>query len=75
MPVTSGQTSTGINAALAADGAISGRVTAASGGARVSGVLVEIYLQSTCGAPDFPQGAHWFYSAVIVTVPFNQPTG
>lgn len=34
------------------------------------------YLKSTCGAPFyFPQGAHWFYSAVIVTVPFNQPIG
>lgn len=33
------------------------------------------FLQSTCGAPAFPDGAHWFYTSVTVTVPFNQPIG
>lgn len=33
------------------------------------------YLQGTCGAPYTPGGAHWFYSSVIVTVPFSQPIG
>jgi hypothetical protein len=33
------------------------------------------YLQGTCGAPYYSGGAHWFYSSVIVTVPFNQPIG
>jgi hypothetical protein len=31
------------------------------------------YLQGICGAPDFPDGAHWFADSVTVTVPFNQP--
>jgi hypothetical protein len=31
------------------------------------------YLQSTCGAPDFSGGAHWFPDSVTVTVPFDQP--
>jgi hypothetical protein len=33
------------------------------------------YLQSVCGAPQFPGGAHWFYTSVTVTVPFQQPIG
>lgn len=31
------------------------------------------FLQTTCGAPDFPGGAHWFPDSVAVTVPFDQP--
>jgi hypothetical protein len=33
------------------------------------------YLQSVCGAPQFPLGAHWFYTSVTVKVPFQQPIG
>jgi hypothetical protein len=31
------------------------------------------YLQTTCGAPQHPGGAHWFPDTIAVTVPFNQP--
>jgi len=31
------------------------------------------YLQTTCGAPDYPDGAHWFSDSVTVTVPFDRP--
>jgi hypothetical protein len=31
------------------------------------------FLQSECGAPDYPGGAHWFRDSVTVTVPFDQP--
>lgn len=31
------------------------------------------YLQTTCGAPQHPGGAHWFPDTITVTVPFNQP--
>lgn len=30
------------------------------------------YLQGVCGAPAYPGGAHWFYTSVTVTVPFDQ---
>jgi len=30
------------------------------------------YLQTTCGAPDYPGGAHWFPSSVTVTVPIDR---
>ncbi len=33
------------------------------------------YLQGTCGAPSYPDGAHWFADSVTVTVPFKQPVG
>jgi hypothetical protein len=33
------------------------------------------YLQGVCGAPNFPGGAHWFYTSVTVKVPFKQPIG
>jgi hypothetical protein len=33
------------------------------------------YLQSTCGAPQFPLGAHWFYTSVTVKMNFQQPIG
>jgi hypothetical protein len=29
------------------------------------------YLQTACGAPQHPGGAHWFPDAITVTVPFN----
>lgn len=32
------------------------------------------YLQTACGAPRHPGGAHWFPDTITVTVPFNQPT-
>jgi hypothetical protein len=32
------------------------------------------YLQTACGAPRHPGGAHWFSDTITVTVPFNQPT-
>ncbi len=32
------------------------------------------YLQTTCGAPDYPGGAHWFPDSVTVTVPFDRPS-
>jgi hypothetical protein len=41
--VSAGATTSGINAALTADGGISGTVTAASGGAAVGSVIVDIY--------------------------------
>ena len=31
------------------------------------------YLQTACGAPQHPGGAHWFPDTIAVTVPFNQP--
>src|SRR5262249_5121193 len=31
------------------------------------------YLQTACGAPRHPGGAHWFPDSITVTVPFNQP--
>ena len=31
------------------------------------------YLQTACGAPRHPGGAHWFPDTITVTVPFNQP--
>jgi len=31
------------------------------------------YLQTACGAPQHPGGAHWFPDTITVTVPFNQP--
>ena len=31
------------------------------------------YLQSICGAPYFPGGAHWFPNSVTVTAPFDHP--
>ena len=30
-------------------------------------------LQTVCGAPQHPGGAHWFPDAITVTVPFSQP--
>ena len=29
------------------------------------------YLQTTCGAPDYPGGAHWFPISVTITEPFS----
>ena len=31
------------------------------------------YLQTACGAPQHPGGAHWFPDTITVTVPFNEP--
>jgi hypothetical protein len=31
------------------------------------------YLQTTCGAPQRRDGAHWFPDTITVTVPFSQP--
>jgi len=31
------------------------------------------YLQTACGAPHHPGGAHWFPDTITVTVPFNRP--
>ena len=31
------------------------------------------YLQTVCGAPGQPGGAHWFPDSITVTVPFSQP--
>lgn len=31
------------------------------------------YLQTVCGAPDYPGGAHWFPDSVTVSVPFDRP--
>jgi hypothetical protein len=31
------------------------------------------YLQTACGAPQHPGGAHWFPDTITVIVPFNQP--
>jgi hypothetical protein len=31
------------------------------------------YLQTACGAPHHPGGAHWFPDTITVTVPFNPP--
>ena len=31
------------------------------------------YLQTACGAPQHPGGAHWFPDTITVTVPFNRP--
>jgi hypothetical protein len=31
------------------------------------------YLQTVCGAPQHPGGAHWFPDTIVVTVPFRQP--
>ena len=33
------------------------------------------YLQTVCGAPQHPGGAHWFPDAITVTVPFNRRAG
>ena len=33
------------------------------------------YLQTVCGAPRHPGGAHWFPDSITVTVPFGQPAG
>jgi hypothetical protein len=30
------------------------------------------YLQTACGAPQHPGGAHWFPDTIAVTVPFNR---
>jgi hypothetical protein len=29
------------------------------------------YLQTTCGAPNYPDGAHWFPISVTITEPFS----
>ena len=31
------------------------------------------YLQTACGAPQHPGGAHWFPDTITVTVPFRPP--
>jgi uncharacterized protein YraI len=31
------------------------------------------YLQTVCGAPQDPLGAHWFLDSISLSVPFNQP--
>jgi len=31
------------------------------------------YLQTACGTPHHPGGAHWFPDTITVTVPFNRP--
>lgn len=31
------------------------------------------YLQSVCGAPDYPGGAHWYQDSVTVSVQFDRP--
>jgi len=31
------------------------------------------YLQTVCGAPQHPGGAHWFPDTITVTVPFSRP--
>ena len=31
------------------------------------------YLQTACGAPQHPGGAHWFPDTITVTVPFSRP--
>ena len=31
------------------------------------------YLQTACGAPQHPGGAHWFPDTITVIVPFNRP--
>jgi hypothetical protein len=31
------------------------------------------YLQTTCGAPQYPDGAHWFPISVTITEPFSVP--
>ena len=31
------------------------------------------YLQTVCGAPQHPDGAHWFPDTITVTVPFSLP--
>jgi hypothetical protein len=31
------------------------------------------YLQTVCGAPQNPRGAHWFPDTITVRVPFRQP--
>lgn len=31
------------------------------------------YLQTTCGAPQHPGGAHWFPDTITVTAPFSHP--
>ena len=31
------------------------------------------YMQTACGAPQHPGGAHWFPDSITVTVPFNHP--
>ena len=31
------------------------------------------YLQTACGAPHHPGGAHWFPDTIAITVPFSQP--
>jgi hypothetical protein len=31
------------------------------------------YLQTACGAPQHPEGAHWFPDTITVTVPFSRP--
>jgi len=33
------------------------------------------YLQTVCGAPPHPGGAHWFPDTITVTVPFSRGTG
>jgi hypothetical protein len=32
------------------------------------------YLQTVCGAPQHPGGAHWFPDTITVTVPFSRPS-
>jgi hypothetical protein len=46
VPVTAGRLTTAVDAALDATGGISGTVTAAAGGARLSGVNVEVFTSS-----------------------------
>lgn len=31
------------------------------------------YLQTVCGAPDYPGGAHWFPDSVTISLPFDRP--
>ena len=31
------------------------------------------YLQTICGAPQYPSGAHWFPDSITVVVPFDHP--
>lgn len=33
------------------------------------------YLQTVCGAPQHPRGAHWFPDSITVNVPFSHPAG
>jgi hypothetical protein len=67
VPVTAGATASGINAALPADGGISGTVSAAVGGAGVDSVTVDVYDSSNLLVTSTSSASNGSYSIIGLT--------